>query len=157
MKAKALVHICLAIALLAYGVNLSGGYQISSFIFAAFLAFSSLVLFAHSLFSTSWWIKMVYTFNRVEVSYAAIGLGFTTAGASLIRPGWLPLGIILIIVGALVISAGIGKYLRRISIRLCPFTIWICAIRLLGWRGRLSICDRCLCRFPCYTLSDKDA
>jgi hypothetical protein len=156
MKGRALTHICLAIALIAYGANLSGGYQISSFIVGALLVISSLVLFAQSRFYASWWIKMVYIFNRVDVSYTAIGFGFTTAGASLIRPGWLPLGIILIIVGALVIGVGINKQLKIISVNLCPFMVRICSIRLLGRRGRWSICEkRCSCKFLCYTLSDK--
>ncbi len=163
MKKKAGVHICLAAALFGYTPTLSGGYLISLLVVASFLTLSSFSLFFHSITSASWWIKVVDTFNRVEVSYPAAGFGLVLAGASLIKPVWFPLGVVFIAAGALTIGAGLGMQLgkisliRKISLKCYPISIRICAIRVMGLRGKLKICDSCLCRFPCYTLSNKKA
>lgn len=155
MKAKAGVQICLAVALFGYAPVLHGGYLIALLLVASFLTLSSVILFSNKAFSYHWWDRLVHVLSVVEVRYSAIGFGFVVAGASLINPSWYPLGIIFILVGAFIIGAGLGIQLRRLSFACCPITLKICPLRLLKPRGKMSICDRCLCRFLCLTSSDK--
>ena len=76
-----------------------------------------MVLCFHDRLSCSLWRRLVQISNSIEVGFTAAGFGLVGTGISLLREWW-PLALILVIIGALLLCAGIGNNINRVIIRL---------------------------------------
>jgi hypothetical protein len=75
----------------------------------AILLCSALILLTSNRASGRIWTWFVKRAENIEIEYTAAGLGLVSTGISLLQPGWVILGVIIILVGALLISFGIGN------------------------------------------------
>jgi len=114
MKSKAGVHIGLAVALCGMLPSIQDGYLIALYVIIAILSLSALILCLHDRVSWKFWQRLVRIADSIGIGYTASGFGFAGVGLSLIKPGWLPLGIILLVIGALLIGCGIGANLLEL-------------------------------------------
>ena len=121
MKSRAGVHIGLAAALCGILPSLKSGYLIALIVVIVILVLSALVLYLHDRVSCAFWQRLVRIADDMDVGYTASGFGFVGVGLSLIKPGWWPLGIILVLIGAFLLGAGIGTnlgiFLRQVLVR----------------------------------------
>ena len=116
MRSKSLIHIGLAAALFGSSVILSSGYQISAIVAAALLTVSAAVLCLNEVFSNSVWRRIVKICSKIDVGYAAFGLGICGAGINLFQPNTLPFGVLFLLAGACIIGIGIGKNLEEAAV-----------------------------------------
>ncbi|MGD9117108.1 MAG: hypothetical protein PVJ61_08100 [Dehalococcoidia bacterium] len=115
MKKKAGVHIGLAVALCGLLPVLNDGYLIALYVVIGILVISAIILYFHSQFHGAFWQWLVRTADSIGIGFTAAGFGCAGPGLSLMKHGWLPLGIILLIVGALLLGVGIGANLWELQ------------------------------------------
>jgi hypothetical protein len=115
MKKKGAVHIGLAAALYGSSALIGGGYQISAIIAAVLLTISAGILFADGQFTGSAWRRLVKICSKIDITYAAFGLGISGAGINLLQPGILPFGVLFLLAGAFIIGLGIGKNVEEFA------------------------------------------
>jgi len=76
------------------------------------LLLSALILVFHNRFSSRIWKWLVDRANSIEIEYAAAGLGLCSTGLSLFQPGWIYLGIAILLLGAFLIGSQIRKVIN---------------------------------------------
>jgi hypothetical protein len=112
MKTKAGTQAALAAALAGMLPTL---WEANRVLFSLSLAVIVVLLFSALLLLTSrtasgrirtWLVKRA---ESLEVEYSAAGLGLVSTGLALFRPGWLILGVIILLIGAVLIGFGIGN------------------------------------------------
>jgi len=75
----------------------------------AILLFSALILLLSNRASGRIWTWLVERAKNIEIEYSAAGLGLVSIGLSLFQPGWVILGVVILLIGAVLISFGIGN------------------------------------------------
>lgn len=112
MKTKAGIQAALAAALAGMLPTLSQANPVLfdlSLAAIAILLCSALILLTSNRASGRIWTWFVKRAENIQIEYSAAGLGLVSTGLSLFRPGWVILGVIILLVGALLISFGIGN------------------------------------------------
>lgn len=119
MRSKGVSHWVFAAAIAATLPYLNGGYWIAVVLVSAVLVVAGMVLrFGERLSGTGcqWLLE---TAASIDVRDTAIGFGLCMAGVSLMTNMFLPLGVTLLLVGALILGKGIGKNLTRLNPNKC--------------------------------------
>ena len=111
MKSQALANIGLAVALLGTFPSLEGGYRILASLGVLALVLSGVILLLRGQLRTPFWKRLVDISASIRTTYTAFGFGVCVSGISLLRPGWLSVGIVFLLAGLLLIGAGIGQNL----------------------------------------------
>jgi hypothetical protein len=106
-----MANIGLAVALTGILPKLSGGYRIAVCLAIASLVLAAILLLLRDRFQNPSWKRLVDISSNIHIAYTAFGFGVAAAGVSLLRPGWLLIGILFLLAGALLIGAGIGQNL----------------------------------------------
>ena len=75
----------------------------------AILSSSAMILLTSNKASGRIWIWLVKRAENIQIEYSAAGLGLVSTGLGLFQSGWVILGVIILLVGALLISFGVGN------------------------------------------------
>lgn len=78
---------------------------------------SAMILVLHDKSSSRVWRRLVRIAEGIEVEYAAAGLGLVSTGVAVFQSGvtgWMWLGIVMMLLGALLIGGQIGKGLGMV-------------------------------------------
>jgi len=82
---------------------------ILSLISIAVLLCSASILLLSNRITGRVWVWLVKRAENIQVEYTAAGLGLVSTGLGLFQPRWVILGVVILLVGALLISFGIGN------------------------------------------------
>jgi hypothetical protein len=102
-------NVGIGITLLGLTVTLKGIYQILSYTLASIIIVESLIILFENISTNKVWKKIVEQTGFFDATYIGLGLGLFKLGVTYANIGWEWFGVIVLLVSAILLGAGIGE------------------------------------------------